>query len=132
MKTKKKKIIDRYDPIIYPRILCVCKNITLKDLRERFSTRSKKEISDGFDPERDTFTLYAYDNKYKEYVVVVCIGYKCENMTEYVSDICHEAEHVKQSIFEDIALPTTTDTQEADAYLVGWAAKCIYTTLMKK
>ena len=132
MKKKQKKIIDKYDPIIYPRVLYVCKNCTLKDLRDRFTTRDGAEISDKWDPSTETFTFYAIDKNTKNWVILVCMGYKHKNIADYVSDICHEAEHVKQSIFEDIGLPTTIDSQEVDAYLVGWAAKCIYTTLMKK
>ena len=132
MKKKQKKIIDKYDPIIYPRVLYVCKNCTLKDLRDRFTTRAGAEISDKWDPSSETFTFYAIDKKTKYWVILVCMGYKSDNMPDYICDICHEAEHVKQSIFEDIGLPTTIDSQEADAYLVGWAAKCIYTTFIKK
>ena len=132
MKKKQKKIIDKYDPIIYPRLLYVCKNYTLKDLRDRFTTRNGTEISDEWDPSSKTFTLYAIDKKTKNWVILVCIGHKRNSIADYVSDICHEAEHVKQSIFEDIGLPTTVDSQEADAYLVGWAAKCIYKTVIEK
>lgn len=132
MKKKQKKMIDKYDPVIYPRLLYVCKNCTLKDLRDRFTTRKGLEISDEQDPSNETFTFYAIDKKTKDWVILVCIGYKSDSMEDYISDICHEAEHVKQSIFEDIGLPTTVDSQEADAYLVGWAAKCIYTTFIKK
>lgn len=132
MKKKQKKIIDKYDPIIYPRLLYVCKNCTLKDLRDRFTTRRDTEISDEWDPSSETFTLYVIDKKTKNLVILVCIGYKRNSIADYVSDICHEAEHVKQSIFEDIGLPTTVDSQEADAYLVGWAAKCIYKTVIEK
>lgn len=132
MKKKQKKIIDKYDPIIYPRVLYVCKNCTLKDLQDRFTTRRGAEMPDKWDPSRETFTPCVIDKKTKDWAILVCIGYKCESIPDYISDICHEAEHVKQSIFEEIGLPTTVDSQEADAYLVGWAAKCIYTTLMKK
>ena len=132
MKKKQKKILDKYDPVIYPRILYVCKNCTLKDLQDRFTTRNGTEISDKWDPSGETFTFYAIDKKTKDWVILVCIGYKSDSMADYICDICHEAEHVKQSIFEDIGLPTTVDSQEADAYLVGWAAKCIYTTFIKK
>lgn len=132
MKKKQKKIIDKYDPIIYPRLLYVCKNCTLKDLRDRFTTRRDTEISDEWDPSSETFTLYAIDKKTKNLVILVCMGYKRNSIADCVSDICHEAEHVKQSIFEDIGLPTTVDSQEADAYLVGWAAKCIYKTVIEK
>ena len=131
-KKNQKKIIDKYDPVIYPRLLYVCKNCTLKDLRDRFTTRKGLEISDEWDPSSETFTSYVIDKKTKDQVILVCIGYKCDSMEDYISDICHEAEHVKQSIFEDIGLPTTVNSQEADAYLVGWAAKCIYTTFIKK
>lgn len=63
MKKKQKKILDKYDPIIYPRILYVCKNCTLKDLQDRFTTRSGTEISDKWDPSSETFTFYAIDKK---------------------------------------------------------------------
>lgn len=132
MKKKQKKMIDKYDPVIYPRLLYVCKNCTLKDLRDRFTTRKGLEISDEWDPSKDTFTSFLIDKKTKDWIILVCIGYKNDSMEDYISDICHGAEHVKQSIFEDIGLPTTVDSQEADAYLVGWAAKCIYTTFIKK
>ena len=132
MKKKQKKIIDKYDPIIYPRLLYVCKNCTLKDLRDRFTARDGTEISDKWDPSSRTFTFYAIDKRTKYLAVLVCIGYKHDSIADCVSDICHEAEHVKQSIFEDIGLPTTVDSQEADAYLVGWAAKCICKTVIEK
>ena len=58
MKKKQKKIIDKYDPVIYPRLLYVCKNCTLKDLRDRFTARNGTEISDKWDPLNETFTFY--------------------------------------------------------------------------
>lgn len=128
----KKKIIDKYDPIIYPRILYVCKNVTLKDLRDRFTTRDGREIDSEWDPEEEVFTFYGKEKKTNENVLICCFGYKYKTTADMISDIAHEAEHVKQSIFDDIGLPTTTDSQEADAYLVGWAAKCMYITLIKK
>lgn len=132
MKKKEKKIIDMYDPIIYPRKLVVTKNVTLQDLRKRFTSRFGNILSDDFDPEGYTYTYFATDIKTNEHVVLVNIGYKQKDMCEYINDIAHEAEHVKCSIFDDIGLPNTVDSQEADAYLVGWAAKCIYKTLIKK
>lgn len=132
MKKKEKKIMDVYDPVIYPRRLVVTKNITLQDLRKRYKSRSGNELSDDFNPEKYTYTYNAMDIKTNEFIVLVNIGYKQKEMCEYINDIAHEAEHVKCSIFDDIGLPNTTDSQEADAYLVGWATKCIYKTLIKK
>ena len=71
MKKKQKKIIDKYDPVIYPRLLYVCKNCTLKDLRDRFTTRRDTEISDEWDPSSGTFTLYAIDKKTKDLISVM-------------------------------------------------------------
>lgn len=132
MKKKEKKTIDTYDPIIYPRKLVVTKNVTLQDLRKRFTSRSGHTLSDLYDPEGYTYTYYAKDIKTGENIVLVNMGYKQKDVSEYIDDIAHEAEHVKCSIFDDIGLPNTVDSQEADAYLVGWVAKCIYKTLIKK
>lgn len=132
MKKKQKKVIDIYDPVIYPRKLVVTKNVTLQDLRKRFTFRSGDVLSDEYNPEGYTYTCFVTDIKTNEYVVLVNIGYKQKDMSEYINDIAHEAEHVKCSIFDDIGLPNTVDSQEADVYLVGWAAKCIYKTLIKK
>lgn len=132
MKKKTKKIIDKYDPIIYPRLLCVCKNITLPDLRKYFELYDGHEIPDEYDPIDNTFTLRVRDKKTYKYVILVSFGFKNNSAAKDVSDIAHEAEHVKQFIFEDIGLCSTIDSQEADAYLVGWAAECMYKTLIKK
>lgn len=132
MKKKEKKIIDTYDPIIYPRELVVTKNVTLQDLRKRFTFRSGDMLSDEYDPEGNTYTCFVTDTKTGKYIVLVNIGYKQKDMSGYINDIVHEAEHVKCSIFDNIGLPNTIDSQEADAYLVGWAAECIYKTLTKK
>lgn len=132
MKKKEKKVIDIYDPVIYPRKLVVTKNVTLQDLRRRFTFRSGDVLSEEYDPEGYTYTCFVTDIKTNEYVVLVNIGYKQKDMSEYINDIVNEAEHVKCSIFDDIGLPNTIDSQEADAYLVGWVAECIYKTLIKK
>ena len=119
MKKKQKKIIDKYDPVIYPRLLYVCKNCTLKDLRDRFTTRGGLEISDKWDPSSETFTFYAIDKKTKDWVILVCIGYRNDNMEDYISHICHEAEHVKQAMLDYYNI---IDKGENAAYTIAYIA----------
>lgn len=130
-KTKKKLIIDEYDPIIYPRKLWVGKNASLKDLQKRFLTRDGEEIDESWDPTDGTFTIYVQDRvtgKCGCYVNIADWAYD-ENL---INVIAHEAEHVKISIFHDCHVESNFDAQEVDAYLVGWCTQCIYNTVTKK
>lgn len=132
-KTVKKKVIDKYDPQIYPRLLWVSKNVTASDICKRFSNRDDGELSASWDPSEDTFTLCVKDKQTGKYGLLVNFAdWALEDKTKLVKYVSHEAEHVKSSIFNDIGLITNPDSQEADAYLIGWAAQCIYDTLMKK
>lgn len=130
-KTKKKFTINEYDPLIYPRKLWVCKNATLKDLQKRFLTRDGEEIDESWDPIDSTFTIYVQDR------ITNKLGL-CVNIADWAYDenfinvIAHEAEHVKISIFHDCHVDSNFESQEVDAYLVGWCAQCIYNTAMKK
>lgn len=130
-KTKKKLVIDEYHPTIYPRKLWVGKNASLKDLQKKFLTRSGEEIDESWDPTDGTFTLYVQDKvtgKYGCYVNIADWAYD----EGFISAIAHEAEHVKISMFHDCHVKSNFDSQEVDAYLVGWCAQCIYNTAIKK
>lgn len=129
---KKKAIIDKYDPVIYPRLLYVCKNCTEKDINKLFVGRGGEYIRLG-----DSYFMYtvpAINKKTNKYVVLVIIHDDAvkESIEDQVNYCAHEADHVNFSICDDIDLSIPTSAQEASAYLTGWATKCIFTTLKKK
>lgn len=130
-KTKKKPIIDKYDPVIYPRLLYVCKNCTEKDINNRFVGRGGEYIV--LDDNFFMFTIAATEKKTGKYCVLVIIDDSTfkEKLEDQVSHCAHEADHVNFSICEDIGLNIPTSAQEASAYLSGWATKCIFSTLKK-
>ena len=132
--TKKKKlIIDVYNPQIYPRLLWVYKNATLKDLQKRFILRDKSEINDEWDPQEGVFTLYVEEKSTGSLGCLVNFAdYAFSEKNKLINTVAHEAEHVKFSIFRDIHFTSNYDAEEADAYLIGWAAQCIYDTIIKK
>lgn len=132
-KKTKKLIIDKYDPVIYPRYVWVAKYLTLKKLNERFCTRNGRDFTEEWDPSGSVYTLLVKDRKTDKYGVLVNFaewGWS-EGKDEFIGNIAHEAEHVKYMIFEDCGMTYNEQSQEADAYLVGWVAKCIYATLTK-
>lgn len=130
-KTKKRLRIDTYDPVIYPRLLFVCKNATLNDLRKRFVCRDGDELDDEWDPVEGTFTLYVKDRTTDLYGVLINLADWALKSDKLINNITHEAEHAKISIFEDCHLDTDSKSQEADAYLIGWIAQCVYNTVTK-
>lgn len=131
-KTTKKKVIDKYDPQIYPRQLWVSKNVTMSDVCKRFSNRDDSELDKSWDPTEGTFTLCVKDKQTGKYGLLVNFAdWALGDKSQLVNYVTHEAEHVKSSIFDDIGLITNPDSQEADAYLIGWIAQCIYETVTK-
>lgn len=129
---KKKPIIDKYDPIIYPRLLYVCKNCTEEDINKLFVGRGGEYIRLG--NSYFMYTVPAINKKTNKYVVLVIIHDDVvkESIEDQVSYCAHEADHVNFSICDDIDLSIPTSAQEASAYLTGWGTKCIFTTLKKK
>lgn len=131
--TKKKLIIDKYNPQIYPRKLWVCKNAKLEDIQKRFKLRSNKEIDDEWDPQEGVYTLFVEEKATGELGCLVNFAdFAFDKRNAFINAICHEAEHTKNSIFYDIHHESDPKSDEVDAYLVGWIAQCIYDTMTKK
>lgn len=131
MKNKKKLIIDKYDPVIYPRLLYVAKNCTEEDLNKHFVGREGDYIILGED--YFMYTINAIHKKTEKCCILVVIDSSAlkESLVDQVQYCSHEADHVNFSICEDIGLNIPTSAQEASAYLTGWATKCIFSTLKK-
>lgn len=130
-KTKKNPIIDKYDPVIYPRKLYVAKNCTEKYINKYFVGRGGEYIQLD-----DNFFMYTVNVIHKKtgnlcILVVIDESTNKENLADQVNFCSHEADHVNFSICEDIGLSIPFSAQEASAYITGWATKCIFTTLKK-
>lgn len=132
--TKRTKI-DEYDPVIYPRKLWVSLyDNTMKPFTDRFCYRDGCELTDmGNSGETNARTYCVVEKstgKYGYLVLIDSIGLKDKALL--IDTIAHESEHVKTNIFEDIQLYTNVESQEADAYMVGFIAKSIWKTIFSK
>lgn len=132
--TKRTKI-DEYDPVIYPRKLWVSLyDNTMKPFTNRFCYRDGCELTDmGNSGETNARTYRVVEKstgKYGYLVLIDSIGLKDKELL--IDIIAHESEHVKTNIFEDIQLYTNVESQEADAYMVGFIAKSIWKTIFSK
>ena len=127
--TKNRARIDEYDPLIYPRKIWVGKNCTLKDIRKRFVRRDGGEIEDQWNPEYNPQTLYVKERETDLYGVLITFPSDKFKQKEYVKYTAHEAEHAKFSIFADTGIESTWVSQEADAYMVGFVAECVWETM---
>lgn len=130
--TKNRTKIDEYDPVIYPRKLWVgIYNGNMKPFTDRFCYRDGVELhnmqdSAGCDA-RTYIVTEKSTNKYGYLILVDSTILKDKILL--IDVIAHESEHIKTGIFEDIGLYTNAESQEADAYLVGFIAKSIWKTI---
>jgi len=117
----KKTIIHQFDPVIYPVKLWVSITKDCKALSERFKWKyDDADIDIDFD-NTDAITglvIQKEDNKIG--VLIVFENKKFCN----ISNIAHEASHAVDDIWHRIGEKNVG--HEANAYLMGWIAKCIY------
>lgn len=133
--TTKRTKIDEYDPIIYPRKLRVSLyNGTMKPFTNRFCYRDGCELVEiGDSGETDARTYCVVEKSTGKYGYLVLIDSAIlKDKISIIDVIAHEAEHVKTNVFEDIHLYTNVESQEADAYMVGFIAKSIWKTIFSK
>lgn len=132
-----KAIIDKYiQPVYIPNNLYICKNCSNEYLKKFFSftDRDLEYIEDY-----TALTYYGVkclkDNK-QCMVVVLCDQFmnaiKSKDRQEIVDVCAHEGFHVAHRILENCNVILSGDSCEAFAYMTGWAARCIYTTAIKK
>lgn len=125
----KKKVIDKYEMDIYPRVLWICKNLTAEDINKKFEVKEPFKIDVYY-----TFSVMCRERKTGNYGYIINLSentLKKKDMSEIIKDISHESEHVKVMLFEEIGQIETYDGQEASAYLVGWVASKVYKTFKK-
>lgn len=115
-----KILIHEFDPVIYPLKLWVIKNPTDNIIGETFEEFDGTKIN--YTPSKtsaaSTYNKVICNKETQKYGVLVLIKSKTT-----INYIAHEATHVAR-IFWDW-LDEEATGREADAYLVGWIAKCI-------
>lgn len=135
-----KRKIDKYDPVVYPRLLWVTNSI--EDLDEVFifcdMTDFNKENPNaycGLIEEYESGTINAvtmpviHKNTGKAGVLVVIFGLDDKELS---NTIPHEATHVTDYIFDSLGLSADVFSRnECYAYLLGWAASCISSSVIK-
>lgn len=135
---KRKTIIDKYiQPIYVPHILYVCKNYTKDKIDKLF------EFVDGssiFVDNKGTYmatTCYGVKEKATNKLCIVVLLEECvsskykKDKDEVNSTVAHEAFHVADEILKYCEISLDEGSKEAYAYMVGWAAECIFKTVAK-
>lgn len=125
---KQKPIIDRYTTDIYPASDLIVIKYPDNSILKRFKDI---ELTDGSDAITISGVLDSNTNKYVTLIILYQPLYK-ENITHKVGICAHEALHYVASLFDWLGSKLGSDSQEHYCYLLGWATKNIYTTLMKK
>ena len=116
-----KIIFHEFDPVIYPLKLWVVKNPTNEVIKERFIHYDGEKIEDDF---RKISAAAVYNT--------VLLNVETDNFGILVSIkngltvkyTAHEATHAARFMWD--WLREREPAIEADAYLVGWIAECIW------
>ncbi|MBQ8969204.1 MAG: hypothetical protein IJ064_05690 [Bacteroidaceae bacterium] len=118
--------IKEFDTILYPRKIWVAKGGVKKDIARHFNDDegdplwvSTKDVDSSKAITIDTIS----DNDTGNYGVLVWLHdlSKCD-----IATIAHEADHVANAIFQSIGAKVDCENDETHAYLVGFAAECIW------
>ena len=132
----KKPMIDIYDPVVYPRKLWVADKI--EGLDKVFSFM---KIADPYIENESAYDKMLSDAEYTNSGMLTCpvmriygvlvIALDLDSITSDM--IPHESVHVADYIFSQLGILSQdfTEGNEAYAYLVGWAAGCISSSVTK-
>ena len=115
--------VHEFYPTIYPRRVWVVKKGKPEDLQGVFSDKDGNDLEMGDYEGAKACVWHAMHRDSKRLGVLVLLR---EDIT--VADVAHEADHVANKIFTDCAIDFTTEHDEHHAYLVGWAADCLWQT----
>lgn len=111
--------IHQFELTIYPRKLWVVKGGSFKDIERAFYIEQSEEVEDMLEScKAITFRASIKDGDWLGVVVYI-------KQKMVIKDIAHEALHVSSVIFSDIGVKGDFYNDEAQAYLVGFAADCI-------
>lgn len=136
----KKPMIEIYDPVIYPRKLWVANKLEGLD-----KTFSFMKLSDPYIDNPSAYDNLLNDSEYNNSGMITCPVVRLSDglygvlvvvmdLEEITPDmIPHEAVHVADYIYSQLGIFSQdfTEGNEAYAYLVGWAAGCISSSVTK-
>lgn len=136
----KKPMIELHDPIVYPRKLWVADKIEGLDKVFAFM-----KLSDPYIENESAYDKMLSDAEYTNSGMLTCPVMRISDglygvlvialdLDSITSDmIPHESVHVADYIFSQLGILSQdfTEGNEAYAYLVGWAAGCISSSVTK-
>lgn len=129
--TDKKHQIHGFSPTIYPFRLWVSVNPSFEDVKDKFWLLNKKNERIDFDAEESwnsTTTVascYPVSDKESGRTGIFCGIFRKDRLS--VGTTAHEASHITDFISDSFGLSGFNfDDGEARAYLIGWAANCIW------
>ena len=115
----KKKGYYKYNPVIYPRQLCVAIGMSQEDANKCFEGRNGEVLAvDFFNSDAIT-----YDNVMEKVDKKFCsfINFASKDSMR-MGVCCHEASHACDAIEDAIGME---HGGEPSAYLIGWIASCV-------
>jgi hypothetical protein len=118
---EKKIKIHRFDPEIYPFKLWIAITHNVKVFPERFTgLKYKGNIFENSLDNREACTFYVEEKETTYKGVLILFS---DKQYTTMKTVAHEATHAARMLWDHIG--ETATGEEADAYLVGWIAKCI-------
>ena len=115
----KKKGYYEYDPVIYPRRLCVAIGMNQEDANKCFEGRNGEVLMVDF----TNYDAVTYNCVREKANNKLCSFINFESKGSMKMGLCcHEASHVCDAIENAIGMD---HGGEASAYLMGWIASCI-------
>ena len=129
--TDKKHQIHEFSPTIYPFKLWVSVNPSFEDVKDKFWLLNNDNERIDFDAEKSwnsTTTVascYPVSDKESGWIGIFCRVFRKDRLSVGVA--AHEASHITDFISDSFGLSGFNfDDGEARAYLVEWAANCIW------
>ena len=115
----KKKGYYEYDPVIYPRMLCVAIGLNQEDANKCFEGRNGEVLRVDF----SNYDASTYDNVREKANKKLCSFINFASKDSMIMGVCcHEASHACEAIEDAIGME---HGGEPSAYLIGWIASCI-------
>lgn len=126
----KKFILDKYNLTIYPAIVYVAKNYTIKDLQKYFKNVTEQDLNLG----NAGITISGLIDKDGYDAILILLPkltVKRHNTPGAMNTCAHEALHATIDLFDMLGQPVSPKYSEAYCYLCGYITECVYKTLKK-
>lgn len=134
MKNKKKPIVDTYDPVIYPILLVVAKDISIEKLNKEYSRADNSDITQEYLGNNFVCVTFCATRRADRRKVIIVYKntdvHKDDDLP--LIDATHEGGHYVMDTLDEVGVVIDPSNQEPFCYLLQWAVNCIYTTLTKK